>query len=68
MATYRVARILESTGKFTDEEIGRMTENDAWRWIRENASALSDTLEEWGGDGAGKMVSVTGGGHRTRGH
>ena len=68
MATYRVARILESTGKFTDEEIRRMTENDAWRWIRENASALSDTLEEWGGGGAGKMMPVTEGGHRTRGH
>ena len=34
MATDRVARILKSSGKFSDDEIARMTEDEAWAWIR----------------------------------
>jgi hypothetical protein len=36
MATDRVAKILKSSGVFSDEEIQRMTEDDAWDWIHTN--------------------------------
>lgn len=38
MATGRLARIVESSSEFTDEEIARMTEDDAWQWVHANAS------------------------------
>ncbi len=41
MATSRLAQVLRSQSNFTDEEIGRMTEQDAWQWIHANASATA---------------------------
>jgi len=37
MATGRVAGILKSSGQFSEDEIARMTENDAWQWIYANS-------------------------------
>ena len=39
MATNRLAQVLRSKSNFTDEEIGCMTEQDAWQWIHANAAA-----------------------------
>ena len=39
MATYRVANLLKSKSEFTDEEIERMSERDAWQWIRESKAS-----------------------------
>lgn len=36
MATGRVASILKSRSGFSDEEIARMTEQQAWQWIYNN--------------------------------
>ena len=36
MATDRVARILKSSGEFSDDEIADMTEGQAWQWIYAN--------------------------------
>lgn len=36
MATGRLAKILKSCGEFTDEEIARMTEDEAWHWVHTN--------------------------------
>jgi hypothetical protein len=55
MATYRVARILESKGKFTEEEIRLMNEQEAWQRIREDASGLSDTSDIRESNGVGEM-------------
>ena len=47
MATGRLARILESSSEFTDEEIALMTEDDAWQWIHtNNASARQQNDSE----------------------
>ena len=37
MATGRVAKILKTSGQFSEEEIARMTENEAWEWIYANS-------------------------------
>ena len=46
MATGRLARILESSGELTDEEIARMTEDDAWQWIHANPSTGQQNRNE----------------------
>lgn len=38
MATYRLAEILRSRSDFSDDEIARMDEDEAWRWIRTHVS------------------------------
>jgi len=39
MATDRVAEILKNSGEFSDEEIARMTEHEAWQWIHGHSPA-----------------------------
>jgi hypothetical protein len=52
MATYRVAKLLKSKSEFSDEEIERMSERDAWKWIqgsmtrRESADRESPEAEK----------------------
>jgi hypothetical protein len=38
MATYRVAKLLKSKSEFSDEEIERMSEREAWEWIQDSMS------------------------------
>ena len=38
MASDRLAELLLSRGEFTEEEVNRMTENDAWQWIHASES------------------------------
>jgi hypothetical protein len=49
MATHRLADCLKSKGNLSDDEIERMNEEDAWQWIRANASA-GERAEETPGD------------------
>ena len=38
MASHKIATILRSTGRLSDEEIENMTEDEAWEWLRSNTS------------------------------
>ena len=38
MASDRLAELLRSRSEFTEEEVNRMTESDAWQWIHVNES------------------------------
>jgi len=38
MASDRLAELLLSRGEFTEEEVNRMTEDDAWQWIHASES------------------------------
>lgn len=40
MASHRLAVILKSTGRLSEEDIDNMSEEEAWQWLRSNASAL----------------------------
>jgi hypothetical protein len=52
MASHKLARILESTGRLSDEEIESMSEEDAWDWLRSYTStADADDGDCLGRDG-----------------
>lgn len=38
MASDRLAELLHAKSEFSDEEVDRMTESDAWQWIHANES------------------------------
>jgi len=40
MASHRLAVILKSTGQLSEEDIENMSEEEAWQWLRSNASVL----------------------------
>jgi hypothetical protein len=40
MASHRLAVILRSTGQLSEEDIENMNEEEAWQWLRCNASVL----------------------------
>ena len=44
MASDRLAELLRERSEFTDEEVERMTESDAWQWIHASES-MSDKLD-----------------------
>lgn len=48
MATDRIAKILKSSGEFSDDEIARMTEDEAWRWIHSTSPSSRATDIEYG--------------------
>ncbi len=50
MATDRLADILKSRSDLSDDEIERMSEDEAWRWIHAHASA-PERVDETPGDG-----------------
>ena len=43
MASYKLADILKSRTDLSDAEIERMSEDEAWQWIRTNAPACERT-------------------------
>jgi hypothetical protein len=49
MASHRLADILKSRNDLSDTEIKRMNEDEAWQWIRANASTgeLTDETPEY---------------------
>jgi hypothetical protein len=46
MATYRVAKLLKSKSEFSDEEIERMSEREAWEWIQDSMSGRESADSE----------------------
>ena len=38
MACHKIATVLRSTGRLSDEEIENMTVDEAWEWLRSNTS------------------------------
>ena len=46
MATYRVAKLLKSKSEFSDEEIERMSEREAWKWIRDSMTGRESAKRE----------------------
>ena len=38
MASDRLAELLRAKSEFSDEEVDRMTESEAWQWIHANES------------------------------
>jgi hypothetical protein len=44
MASDRLAELLRSRSEFTEEEVNRMTESDAWQWIHASESEPDNTL------------------------
>jgi len=38
MASHKIAAMLRSTGQLSDQEIGNMSEEDAWEWLRSNTT------------------------------
>lgn len=38
MASDRLAELLRARSEFTEEEVDRMTESDAWQWIHASES------------------------------
>jgi hypothetical protein len=49
MASHKIAVILRSTGRLSEEEIENMSEDEAWQWLRSNASAPYQADDETGG-------------------
>lgn len=49
MASHKIAVILRSTGRLSEEEIENMSEDEAWQWLRSNASVLYQADDETGG-------------------
>ena len=47
MASHRLAVILKSTGRLSEEDIDNMSEEEAWQWLRTNASALLQADDEF---------------------
>ena len=45
MASHKIATILRSTGRLSDEEIENMTEEEAWEWLRSNTSMSVDVSD-----------------------
>jgi len=46
MASDRLAAVLRSRGKLSEEEIDNMSEDEAWQWLRSNASVQHHTDDE----------------------
>lgn len=46
MATDRLAAVLRSRGQLSDEEIDNMGEDEAWQWLRSNASVQLQADDE----------------------
>jgi len=46
MASHKLAVILRSTGLLSGEEIDSMNEDEAWQWLRSNASLLIQAEDE----------------------
>jgi len=45
MASHKIATILRSTGRLSDEEIENMSEEEAWEWLRSNTSMSEDVSD-----------------------
>ena len=50
MASHKIAGILRSTGRLSDGEIEKMSEEEAWQWLRSSASAPYQEDDESGGE------------------
>lgn len=46
MASHRLAVILRSTGRLSDEDIDNMSEDEAWQWLHSNAPVLLQADDE----------------------
>lgn len=46
MASHRLAVILRSTGRLSDEDIDNMSEDEAWQWLHSNVPALCQADDE----------------------
>ncbi len=52
MASHKLAKILKSTGRLSDEEIESMSEEEAWDWLRSYTSTADvDEADSPGRDG-----------------
>jgi len=46
MASDRLAAALRSKGRFSEEEIANMSEDEAWQWLRSNVSMPQQVDDE----------------------
>jgi len=46
MASDRLAAVLRSRGQLSEEEIDNMSEDEAWQWLRSNASVQNQADDE----------------------
>ncbi len=46
MASHKLAAVLRSTGRFSQEEIDHMSEDEAWQWLRTNTRVWHEADDE----------------------
>lgn len=46
MASHKLAVLLRSTGRLSEEDIDNMDEDEAWQWLRVNAPVLRQPGDE----------------------